>query len=582
MTKKTLPLLSIFLLVFISCTSKPKNVPALPAFNEQVSLFFKQYWDLFPESALRYGKIDKAAELTVASEESRQQRVSFFKKQIQLFSTFEDEDLSFSQRIDKALLLNKARYYIWQVNEYKSHEWNPSLYNVGSDFNRVLLSQKLKESEKVEILKEKLLKVPAYYKQAQENIKKPTKVHTRHAIEQSEGLVKFFRKDMKKQVRKMKLKRREKNALYQRIEAAAAAVNSYKVFLRRVLKKPEDYGGFSDFRIGKELYKKKFAYDLQSQYSPEELYQKAIDAKHWAGVRLFEEALILYPKFFGIELPPKDRQKVIRKVMAKVVKDHVKPKEFVDAVRKQIPDLVKFVKEKQLLTLDAKPLTVRETPPFQRGFAIASIQAPGPFDPSAETYYNVTPLDNKVSRKKKRSFLREYNNYTMQILNIHEAIPGHYVQLNSSNKSPSLVKTVFGSSLTIEGWAVYAERMMLEQGYAADSPEVKFMYYKWFLRVVTNAIIDYEIHNKNLDKKTALKYMMEDAFQEKAEAEGKWKRAQLSQVQLCSYFTGFNEILELREEVKKEDPEEYKLKNFHDKFLSFGNAPVREIKKLML
>ena len=167
-------------------------------------------------------------------------------------------------------------------------------------------------------------------------------------------------------------------------------------------------------------------------------------------------------------------------------------------------------------------------------------------------------------------------------MNIHEAIPGHYVQLVYSNQSPSLVKSIFGNGPMVEGWAVYTERMMLEEGYGENSQELWLMYYKWFLRVVTNTIIDYEIHNKKLTKKDAMKLMVEDAFQEKAEAEGKWNRATVSQVQLASYFAGFSEIYQLRETIKKEDGEDFNLKQFHETFLSFGSAPIKEIKKLML
>jgi len=190
-----------------------------------------------------------------------------------------------------------------------------------------------------------------------------------------------------------------------------------------------------------------------------------------------------------------------------------------------------------------------------------------------------------MSRAQQASYLKEYNDYTLQILNIHEAVPGHYVQLVYSNKSPSLIKSIIGNGTMIEGWAVYTERMMLEEGYGDNSPELWLMYYKWFLRVVTNTILDYEIHNKNLSKAEGMKMMTELAFQESAEAEGKWNRATVSQVQLCSYFAGFNEIYTLRETIKKnkiDKKETFNLKEFHETFLSFGSAPVKEIKKLML
>jgi uncharacterized protein (DUF885 family) len=175
------------------------------------------------------------------------------------------------------------------------------------------------------------------------------------------------------------------------------------------------------------------------------------------------------------------------------------------------------------------------------------------------------------------------------VLNIHEAIPGHYAQLVYANKTPSKVKAVFGNGAMIEGWAVYTEKMMLEQGYGATtksaprtSPEMAFMYSKWNLRVVCNTILDYGIHVNGMTEQQGLDLLMNQAFQQEAEAKGKWRRATLSQVQLCSYFTGFREIMLLREEVRKQEGDAFSLKAFHEEFLSFGSAPVQYVRKLML
>ena len=213
------------------------------------------------------------------------------------------------------------------------------------------------------------------------------------------------------------------------------------------------------------------------------------------------------------------------------------------------------------------------------GVAGASISAPGPYDKNGNTYYNVGSLSG-WDKDKAESYLREYNYYILQILNIHEAIPGHYTQLVYSNQSPSLIKALFGNSSMIEGWAVYTERMMLESGYD-NSPEMWLMYFKWNLRSTCNTILDYSVHTKNMNKKDALHLLIDEAFQQKSEAEGKWKRVTVTQVQLCCYFTGFTEIYDFREELKKLQGNNFNLKQFHEKFLSYGSAPVKYIKELM-
>ncbi len=565
----------------MSCTSL-RDKEDDPKFKELSQKFLDEFWEFHPSYASQLGleKYDSILEIPNASQ--RADRTAFYVKYLDRFQEVKDDELSFAQRTDKELIINELEGSLWSYNQFRPFEWNPSAYNIGNAVSSVLEKEKRPINDRIKDLSEKLLKAQEYYQTAKNNIKKPTKEHTRLAIKQTKGLIKYLKGDVKKKIKESTLSAREKSTARQRVGSAIAAAKRYQTFLQGILARPKTVGGFRSFRIGKEAYKNKFKFNLQVEKSPEELYQLALTTKEDIRSKMFEKAIELYPKYFGEKLPPHDRQEVISSIINKVSKEHSKPDEFVATVRKQIPALSQFIKDKNLLTLDAsRPLKVRETPLYQRGFAGASVDSPGPFDKNRDTFYNVTPLDS-MTKKQKESYLREYNDYTLQILNIHEAIPGHYAQLVYSNKSPSLIKSIFRNGPTVEGWAVYSERMMLEQGYGEDSPELWLMYYKWFLRVVTNTIIDYEIHNKDLTKKQAMKLMTEDAFQEKAEAEGKWNRATVSQVQLASYFAGFSEIYDLREKIKTEEGSDFDLKKFHETFLSFGSAPIKEIKKLML
>ena len=162
---------------------------------------------------------------------------------------------------------------------------------------------------------------------------------------------------------------------------------------------------------------------------------------------------------------------------------------------------------------------MRETPPHKRGIAGAGIDAPGPYDAGAPTYYNVTPLDGERAARAE-SWLREYNRWMLPILNIHEAIPGHYVQLVYANRSPSLVKSIFANGAMIEGWAVYAERLMLESGYGEHRAEAWLVYSKWNLRSVCNTILDYGVHVLGMTEAEAIDLLTRQAFQTEAEADG--------------------------------------------------------------
>ena len=265
-----------------------------------------------------------------------------------------------------------------------------------------------------------------------------------------------------------------------------------------------------------------------------------------------------------------------------ISKKHVRAQDFQTEIERHIPMLTKFVRDKNLLYMDpGKPLVVRKEPAYMAGVAGASMTSPGPYDKEGNSYYNVGSLA-AYSAGSAESYLREYNYYILQILSIHEAIPGHYSQLIYSNQSPSIVKSIFGNNAMIEGWAVYSERAMLESGFGNNEPEMWLMYYKWHLRSVCNTIIDYSVHVLNMSKEDVVKLLTEEAFQQQQEAENKWRRVSLTQVQLTSYFTGYTEIYELREEMKAKLGDKFNLKEFHEKFLSYGSSPVKYIRELML
>ena len=289
----------------------------------------------------------------------------------------------------------------------------------------------------------------------------------------------------------------------------------------------------------------------------------------------------LWPSLFGAEPLPADRLDRIGRVVARLSEHHVAADQFVAEVKRQIPVLERWVTDHKLVELDpAKPLVVRETPEYMRGVAGASISAPGPYDPQANTYYNVTPVEGTPANQE--SYLREYNDYILQVLNIHEAVPGHYVQLLHANKSPSLVKALFGNGAMVEGWAVYAERMMLESGYGGNTPEMWLMYSKWNLRVVCNTILDYGVHVLGMTEDEVRRLLTKEAFQEAAEADEKWHRAQVTSVQLTSYYAGYSAIRDLREQLKARRKERFDLKAFHEELLGYGSAPVKFLRQLML
>ncbi len=547
------------------------------AFDAYKERFTEALWSENPgwASSVGYHKYDDV--LLVPDAASREKSLAFCKAQLDSLAKYEDGQLSDNNKTDKLLMKNQLEGTIWAINKEKAWEWNPSAYNVSEGFAIMLNGTYDSLDTRLHNFGIKLAAVPAYYEAAKQNIKNPTKEHTQLAIEQNEGGTSVFTTDLPAALEKSKLPAEEKTQITERAKAAIEAMKGYAAWLKALKNETP-----RDFRLGKDLYLEKFGYDIQSGYTVDEVYNKAQQRKQYLHGKMAELAAKLWSKYMGAEVKPADTLKMIRQVIDKISLQHVAADSFQASIQKQIPALTAFVKEKNLIYLDpSKPLVVRKEPDYMAGVAGASISAPGPYDKNGNTYYNVGSLSG-WSKEQAESYLREYNNYTLQILNIHEAIPGHYAQLVYSNQSPSIIKAILGNNAMIEGWAVYTELMMLENGYGNNEDEIWLMYYKWNLRSTCNTILDYNVHVNGINKEQAMHLLVDEAFQQQSEAEGKWKRVTLTQVQLCCYFTGFTEICALREELKQKEGNKFDLKAFHEKFLSYGSAPVKYIRELML
>ena len=549
-------------------------------FEQFSQQFIDSLWQESPTWALYSGYHKYDAVLKVPNAANRGKSLQFIETQLNLLKQFDIKSLSSGEVIDYHLIENLLLRDQWEINTFRSWQWDPSSYNVAGGFAQIINEDFAPLDDRLRAFLGRMENVPAYYSAARENISDPTLEHTQLAVMQNKGAFSVFSDQLLETVSQSGLTTSEKQLFSERFELATKAIKTHVEWLETLENKLQKEGARS-FRIGENLYEQKFAFDIQAGMTAKALYEKAlVDKAHVQGemAKITEQ---LWSKYFTTPMP-KQSNVATRQLIDKLSAKHVKREDFVNEVRAQIPQLVKFVNDKQLVTLDPKkPLVVRETPEYMRGFAGASISAPGPYEKSSNTYYNVTPLDG-MSDESAESYLREYNHWILQVLNIHEAIPGHYTQLVYSNESPSLVKSLFGNGAMIEGWAVYTERMMLEEGYGDFEPEMWLMYYKWNLRVIANTILDYSIQVKGMTEDQAIKLMTEEAFQQQAEAEGKWRRATLSQVQLTSYYSGYREIYDFREELKGIEGEEFDIKRFHETFLSYGSAPVKYVRQLML
>jgi uncharacterized protein (DUF885 family) len=546
------------------------------AFLRYEDSFLEELWKTNPDWATSVGYHKYDSLLVIPTDKARDQAIKFAKVQLDSLSRYPEGTLSDGNKIDHHMIKNQMESMQWSLEQLKSYQWDPSSYNVIGTFASILNEHYAPLTQRLRSFYQKMQNIPAYYKEAEKQLKNPVAELTQLAIDQHLGGVSIIENDFADSLKKTNIPAAEQKLMIDRAKLSADAIKGFATFLKGMKNdKPRS------FRLGKEFYEAKFKYDIQAEGTAQQTYNSAVERKKYLHREMTKLSRKLWPKYFGTAAMPKDSLELIARVIDTLSAKHVTPDGFQSAIEQEIPKLTAFIQAKDLLTMDpSKPLVVRKEPGYMAGVAGASISSPGPYDKGGNTYYNVGSLSG-WSAEKAESYLREYNNYTLQILCIHEAIPGHYTQLVYANKAPSLIKSVLGNGAMVEGWAVFSEQEMIDAGFGDAAPEMRLMWYKWHLRSVCNTILDYSVHAGNMTKEQAIKMLTNEAFQQQTEADNKWKRVSVSSVQLTSYYTGYKEINALHEEWKKKQASKYKLKQFNEKFLSYGSAPVKFIKEAM-
>lgn len=571
--------LFLFALILLTtyCTQN-RQTSAPESFPELTAQLLHDYWALFPSQATYQGIRSHDTLITLPNVAHREAVRSFAHGYLDQLSHFTIDSLPTQQQMEYQVVRNLLRKLVWQVDTLQEYTWNAAYYNLGPGTGILLKGRFAPLNDRLLAIYDRLLYTADYYRLAQAQLTHPTREHMEMAMQQNEGTLTLLEDELTDSLALSTLDNAVKAQFQLRIDSAALAVERYLTFLQKKLETSDE---FASFRLGEALYNQLFAYELVAAYTPEELLAVAESQLEETHINMLRLTQKLWPNYFDEPLASLDFSH-IQRLIDTLSSNHATPANFLTAIQNQMDTLVEFVREKDLVFLDStKPLVVRQAPGYLQGIALVSISAPGPYDKQGDTYYNVNDL-TQYDPAVAESWLREYNNYMLQILNIHEAIPGHYVQLAYANESPSQILSVFGSNTMIEGWACYAERMMLESGYGAEREELQLLYYKWYLRIIVNTIIDIGVHTQEMTQGDVMELLMDGAFQERAEAENKWQRVQRTQVQLCSYFTGLMEILDLRDEMMVQQGKNFDLRQFHDQFLSYGSAPVKFIRTVMV
>lgn len=503
-------------------------------------------------------------------------RVESLRRQQSALEKIDPAALTGANRIDAEILRLELGAALFALTEEQPHLWNPLSYNDSLANSIYLLTardfapadQRLRDAAK------RLAAMPRVVAQIKATLRNPPRVHTETAIQQTAGAISFVRSGLEPLLQQEPALRSELAPVQ---EQAIAALTDYKTWLERDVL-PDANG---EFRLGAEKFRKKLRYALDSDMAPDEILRRAERELETTTDALFETALPLYQRDRAVadEAAKANRAHVIKSVLDRLAEKRPND-ETVVARAKEITDAATaFVRAQDLVTVPDAPLKIIVLPEFQRGVAIAYCDSPGALEPRGETYFAVSPTPTDWSEERRESFFREYNDYMLHDLAIHEAMPGHYLQLAHANafRAPTLVRAVFASGTFIEGWAVYAERVMADAGFGG--PEVKMQQLKMRLRAIINAILDNRVHTAGMSEQQALALMMERGFQEEGEAVGKWRRACQSSTQLSTYFVGAAEHDDMRAAAERKAGAAFDLKRYHDQVLSLGSPAVKYVRR---
>ena len=488
--------------------------------------------------------------------------------------------LSRACQVDYEILRHDLETGLWLDQIERPYETDPRIYtSLATDCAYALLTQStLPKETNISNAVARIQFVPDLLAAGRQNLRYPPRVVTETAIKQNTGAIAFYETELFEMVGDTP----QIEAVKKVAAVAAAALRQHQNFLERELL-PRATG---DWRLGRKNYREKFARVLDTGFTAGQVL--AVAEADFIQVRR-DMLLIsrqLWSRYFPTTpLPPDDdagRRETIDRVVREVGRDHGKPEALTANTQATVARLKQFIKERNILKLpDPDRCQVLEMPEFQRGNSIAFFNSAPPLDATAASIYAISPPPRDWDAARVASFLSEYNSQMLQILTLHEAYPGHYVQLDYANQNPSLLRRVLGAGTFEEGWANYCEQMMLDQGYGDADLALRLMQLKFYLRTVANAILDHKMHCGALTDEQALRFLTDDAFQSEGEARLKLIRAQQSSVQLSSYFVGRMAFMRLRQQMQRELGSEFNLARFHEAVLEQGSVPVKYLPELV-
>jgi uncharacterized protein (DUF885 family) len=551
-----------------------------PIANEIISGFFAHD----PVFATQMGMHEHDGRWPDLTDAGRQARLAFLADAHARLASLDPASLAHDEEIDRRILLANVDAARFREETLREETWDPMsyVYLFGGGIFDLLTRPFAPLDERLRSAASRLRGLPAALDAARSTLaaggdRPVSRFHTETAVARMGGVADLARSAVAESAQLVDEALRREVA-----EAAAVAVGAVERhvdWLRDELL-PTANG---DFRLGSELYAEKFRHALQSDVSPGELERRALAAYDEVRAEMTRIARTIWSDWMGDAPEPDDDAAATRAVLDAIAADHPGEDELLDYCRAENERIEAFIGERDLIGLASEPMQIVWTPQFLRSFGGAMLIPPGPLDRGLDSYFAITPAPD-TSPERRESYLREQNARQLRLLTIHEAVPGHYLQLAYANRSPSLVRAVFGSGVFAEGWAVYVTQVMMDVGYGSEDAALMLVHWKFYLRAITNALMDLRIHTGQMDEATAMELMTVGGFQEESEAANKWDRARLSSTQLCEYFLGATEQTALEQEARRRaaaEGREFVYRPYLESVLANGSPSIPVLREIL-
>jgi uncharacterized protein (DUF885 family) len=552
--------------------------------NANLESFFKSYLDenlrLRPLEATRLGDHRFDSQLEDLTPEARAKWLELTRKTLaELPQKVDYSKLSRASQIDFEMFQHDLKFAEWLTENTHPYEEDPRIYNgyINDSVYLLLAQSSLPTETNVANCIARMALIPKVISAAKKNLKNPPRVHTETALRQNRGALAFYEKD----IYDFAGKTRQIAALKAATLPVVAALKDYQKFLENDLL-PRANG---EWRLGKEKFAQKLELELDAAINADQVMADAQTEFDRVEREMYVISRQLWSRYFSREaLPPDDqdgRRTTIRKVIGAIAKEHCKPEELTAEMKGRVASLKKFITANDILRLpEPDHCQVVEMPEFKRGNSTAYMDAPPPLDPNGTGQLAVSPPPKDWDAQRINSYLEEYNNHMLDILAIHEGYPGHAVQLEYMNRSP-LIRKVLQSGVYIEGWAVYTEQMMLDQGYGNGDLALRLSQLKFYLRAVANTLLDHKMHCSNMSDAEALDFLTKGCFQSEGEAKLKIIRSKQSSCQLSTYFVGRMAHYRLRQQIERELGDKFSLSKYHQAVLEPGAVSVKYLHEIV-